>query len=130
MRDGVTAAGVRLSVAAVGCGRRGHVHRYRRCQRTQIFTPTQDQVNRQLRVVVSYTDDNGTNETVTSAATTVVGDFIAANAASQTRRPATQADDLIFGGGGNDTLNGLGGSDTHIDGGAGIDISTAATATA
>ncbi len=85
----------------------------------QIFTPTQNQVNRQLRVVVTYTDDNGTNETVTSAATTVVGDFIAANALSETLT-GNAGDDLIFGGGGTDTLNGLGGSDT-LDGGAGID---------
>jgi Ca2+-binding RTX toxin-like protein len=86
---------------------------------TQIFTPTQNQVNRQLRVVVSYTDDNGTNETVTSAATTVVGDFIAANAASQTLT-GNAGDDLIFGGGGNDTLIGLAGGDT-LDGGTGND---------
>jgi Ca2+-binding RTX toxin-like protein len=86
---------------------------------TQIFTPTQNQVNRQLRVVVSYTDDNGTNETVTSAATTVVGDFIAANAAAQALT-GNAGDDLIFGGGGNDTLNGGDGSDT-LDGGTGVD---------
>jgi len=83
------------------------------------FTPTQAQVNRQLRVVVTYTDDHGTTETVTSAATTVVGDFIPANAASQTLT-GNAGDDLILGGAGNDTLNGLGGGDT-LDGGAGTD---------
>src|SRR5262249_9705587 len=40
----------------------------------QTFTPTQAQVNRQLQVVVRYTDDQGTLETLTSAATTVTGD--------------------------------------------------------
>ena len=87
---------------------------------TELFTPGPGQVNRQLRVVVTYTDDNGTNETVISAATTVVGDFIAANALSQTLT-GNAGDDLIFGGGGNDTLNGLAGGDT-LDGGAGTDV--------
>ena len=84
------------------------------------FTPTQAQVDRELRVVVTYTDDQGTTETVSSAATTVVGDFIAANAAAQTLT-GNAGDDLILGGGGVDTLNGLAGSDT-LDGGAGADV--------
>jgi Ca2+-binding RTX toxin-like protein len=79
------------------------------------FTPTQAEVGHQLRVVVSYTDDLGTAETVTSAPTGI----IAANAASQTLN-GTAGDDLIFGGGGNDTLIGLAGSDT-LDGGTGND---------
>jgi Ca2+-binding RTX toxin-like protein len=83
------------------------------------FTPTQAEVGHQLRVVVSYTDDQGTAETVTSAATGIVGDFVPANAAAQTLT-GTAGDDLIFGGGGNDTINGLAGSDT-IDGGTGND---------
>ncbi len=83
------------------------------------FTPTQAEVGHQLRVVVSYTDDLGTAETVTSAPTGIVGDFIAANAASQTLT-GNAGDDLIFGGGGNDTLIGLAGSDS-LDGGTGND---------
>ena len=50
----------------------------------------------------------------------MVGDFIAANALSQTLT-GNAGDDLIFGGGGNDTLNGLAGGDT-LDGGAGTDV--------
>jgi len=83
------------------------------------FTPGADQVNRQLRVVVTYTDDQGTLETVTSAATTVVGDFIPENGAAQTLT-GNAGDDLILGGGANDTLIGLAGGDT-LDGGAGTD---------
>ncbi len=45
------------------------------------FTPTQDQVNRQLQVVTTYTDDNGTTHSVISAATVVTGDlFVGTNA--------------------------------------------------
>jgi Ca2+-binding RTX toxin-like protein len=84
-----------------------------------LFTPTQAEVGHQLRVVVSYTDDLGTAETVVSAPTGIVGDFIAANAAAQTLT-GNAGDDLIFGGGGSDTLNGLAGSDT-LDGGTGND---------
>src|SRR5262249_42229604 len=87
---------------------------------TQTFTPTQAQVNRELRVVVTYTDDHGTLETLTSAATTVTGDFIPANAAAQTLT-GTEGSDIILGGGGADTLNGLGGDDL-LDGGAGNDV--------
>jgi len=84
------------------------------------FTPTQAQVNRQLEVVVRYTDDHGTLETLTSAATTVTGDFIDPNAAGQVLT-GTNGQDIIFGGGGNDTLNGLG-EDDQLDGGTGNDI--------
>jgi len=87
---------------------------------TQTFTPTQAQVNRELRVVVTYTDDHGTLETLNSAATTVTGDFIPANAAAQTLT-GTEGSDIILGGGGADTLNGLGGDDL-LDGGAGNDV--------
>ena len=84
------------------------------------FTPGQGQVNRELRVVITYTDDHGTLETVTSAPTIVTGDFIAANAAGQ---PLTgnEGQDLIFGGGGGDIINGLG-EDDRLDGGTGGDI--------
>jgi len=83
------------------------------------FTPTQDQVNRQLRVVVTYTDDHGTTETVSSAPTTVTGDLIPANAAAQTLT-GTNGQDIIFGGAGADVINALGEND-NITGGTGND---------
>ena len=84
------------------------------------FTPTQAEVGHQLRVVVSYTDDHGTAETVTSAPTGIVGDFFNGNAAANTFN-GTAGDDLALGNGGDDTLNGLAGSDT-LNGGAGSDV--------
>jgi Ca2+-binding RTX toxin-like protein len=84
------------------------------------FTPTQAEVGHQLRVIVSYIDDQGTTETLTSAPTGPVGDFIDVNGAAQTLN-GNGGDDLIFGGGGNDTINGGAGSDT-LDGGTGADI--------
>ena len=66
---------------------------------SDVFTPGQDQVNRQLQVVVTFTDLQGHLETVTSDATGVVGDFIAANAAAQTLN-GSAGQDIIFGGGG------------------------------
>ena len=85
----------------------------------QTFTPTPLQVNRELRVVVTYTDDQGTVETVTSPATTVVGDFFAANGAAQTLL-GTEGQEIINGGGGADIISGFGENDI-IDGGTGID---------
>jgi Ca2+-binding RTX toxin-like protein len=85
----------------------------------QAFTPTEAQVNRQLRVVVSYIDDQGTPETITSAVTTVTGIAIPANAAAQ-MLTGTAGQDLLFGGDGADTLMGLGEADL-LDGGAGND---------
>jgi hypothetical protein len=84
------------------------------------FTPTQAQVNRQLRTVVTYVDGQGFNNTVTSAATTVTGDVIPANAAAQTLN-GTEGQDVISGGGGADTLNGLD-EDDLLDGGTGNDL--------
>ena len=85
----------------------------------QLFVPTQAQVGLRLRVVVTFVDDNGTTETVTSAATDVVGDLlIGTNAANNL--VGTAGEDHIFGQGGNDTINGLAGNDI-LDGGAGND---------
>jgi Ca2+-binding RTX toxin-like protein len=84
------------------------------------FTPTAAQVNRALRVVVSYTDDNGTAESVTSAATTVTGTVFAGGAGTQ-NFAGTEGDDIASGGAGNDLLNGLGGSDI-LSGDAGTDV--------
>ncbi|WP_460894891.1 peroxidase family protein, partial [Ramlibacter monticola] len=85
------------------------------------FTPTQDQVNRQLRVVATFVDDHGTTETLASIVpTTVTGDLIEPNALGQLLT-GTEGQDIIFGGGGNDTINALGENDV-VDGGAGNDI--------
>jgi Ca2+-binding RTX toxin-like protein len=92
---------------------------------TQKFTPGAGQVNRELRVVVSYTDLQGTLETLTSATSTVTGDFIPTNVAAQTLT-GTEGQDIILGGGGNDTLNGLG-EDDLLDGGTGDDLINAGT---
>ena len=85
----------------------------------QLFVPTQTQVGLRLRVVVTFVDDNGTTETVTSAATDVVGDLLTGTNAAN-NLVGTAGEDHIFGLGGNDTINGLGGSDI-LDGGAGND---------
>jgi Ca2+-binding RTX toxin-like protein len=74
------------------------------------FIPGQPQVNRALRVVVSYTDDHGTAESVTSAATGVTGDLFIGTAAANSWT-GTAGDDIARGGGGNDTLNGGNGND-------------------
>ncbi len=84
------------------------------------FTPTQDQVGLQLRVVVSYTDDGGTLEQVASAATEVVGDVAIGTAAGETLR-GTAGQDSLQGLGGNDSLIGLAGDDL-LQGGAGNDV--------
>ncbi|WP_137920036.1 peroxidase family protein [Hydrogenophaga sp. 2FB] len=85
----------------------------------QTFTPGAAQVNRELRLQVSFTDNGGTVETVTSAVTVVTGDSIPAAAAAQVLN-GTEGQDIIFGGGGADSINGLGENDI-IDGGAGAD---------
>ena len=85
----------------------------------QLFVPTQAQVGLQLRVVVTYTDDQGTVETVASAATQVVGDLIFGTNGPDTFI-GTDGQDEIFGQGGADILNGFGGNDL-LDGGAGND---------
>ena len=71
-------------------------------------------------MIVSYTDLRGTLETLTSATTTVTGDFIPANAAAQILT-GTEGQDIILGGDGADQLNGLG-EDDLLDGGAGDDL--------
>jgi Ca2+-binding RTX toxin-like protein len=85
----------------------------------QLFVPTQAQVGLQLRVLVTYTDDQGTVETVASAATQAVGDLIFGTNGPDTFI-GTDGQDEIFGQGGADILNGLAGNDL-LDGGAGND---------
>jgi Ca2+-binding RTX toxin-like protein len=74
------------------------------------FIPGQAQVNRALRVIVSYTDNHGTAESVTSAATGVTGDLFVGTDAANTWT-GTAGDDVARGAGGNDTLNAAGGND-------------------
>ena len=94
----------------------------------QQFIPLAAQIGRPLRAVVTYTDDSGFDETVTSAATAAVGDFITGNGQAN-NLSGTAFSDRIQGLGGADTLNGLGGSDVlegggggdALNGGAGVD---------
>src|SRR5262249_51155028 len=65
------------------------------------FTPRQAQVGQLLRVVVTFTDDHGTLETLMSAATGAVGDHIIGTAAA----------DILTGTAFDDWLEGLGGND-------------------
>ena len=85
----------------------------------QLFVPTQAQVGLLLRVVVSYVDDGGTPESVTSFATDVVGDLTFGDNVANTL-VGTAGQDEIFGQGGNDIITALGGNDI-LDGGLGND---------
>ncbi|MCC7282643.1 MAG: hypothetical protein IT556_09690 [Acetobacteraceae bacterium] len=84
------------------------------------FTPTQAQVNQMLRVMVSFTDDEGGAEAVASAPTIVVGDLFVGTAAANLFN-GTEGDDNAQGLGGADTLIGNGGDDI-LDGGAQNDV--------
>jgi Ca2+-binding RTX toxin-like protein len=84
------------------------------------FTPAQAQVNQLLRVVVSFTDDEGAQEARISAPTIVVGDLFVGTAAANVLN-GTEGQDNAQGLGGADTLNGFG-EDDLLDGGAGNDI--------
>ncbi|UPT61165.1 MAG: hypothetical protein M0D54_11920 [Hyphomonadaceae bacterium JAD_PAG50586_4] len=86
----------------------------------QQFIVAAAQIGRPLRAIVTYTDDFGTNETVTSAATDPVGDFITGTNAANIIT-GTAFSDRIMGLNGADTLNGAGGADV-LEGGAGGDI--------
>lgn len=78
------------------------------------------QVNHQVRVLVSYTDNRGTLEQVASAATAAVITSVLMGTNSGNTLNGTEFDDHILGLGGNDILNGHGGNDI-LDGGAGND---------
>ncbi|WDM86109.1 heme peroxidase [Pseudomonas asiatica] len=88
------------------------------------FTPGFEQGNRQLRVVVSYTDAFGTLESLTSVATAAVvppaGVVLVGTAGANTLTGGA-GNDTLSGLGGNDVLNGLGGAD-QLFGGDGNDI--------
>ncbi len=83
------------------------------------FTPTQVQVGRILRVMVSFTDGAGNSENLISEPTSVVGDLFTGTAAANLFT-GTAGDDRALGLAGNDNLIGGLGSDT-IDGGIGND---------
>ncbi|HYS27287.1 MAG TPA: peroxidase family protein [Vicinamibacterales bacterium] len=85
----------------------------------QTFTPAQAQVNGILRVVVSYTDNHGTRESVTSGATGVVGDVFVGTPGADTYN-GTAGRDKVSGLGGADILNTGAGADV-VDGGDGDD---------
>jgi Ca2+-binding RTX toxin-like protein len=83
------------------------------------YTPVQADVLGVLRVVVTFTDDGGTTETLFSAATSQVGDHITGNG-NNNNLSGTPFDDWIEGLGGADVLSGLAGDDL-LSGGAGND---------
>jgi len=83
------------------------------------FTPTQAQVNQQLRVVATFADDLGSTESIASDPTIVVGDLYVGTGGNNTFN-GTAGDDNASGLGGNDTLNGNNGNDI-LNGGAGTD---------
>jgi len=84
------------------------------------FIPGQAQVNRVLRVAVTFVDNHGTGEAIVSAPSGVVGDLFVGTAAADTYN-GTAGRDNISGLAGNDTLSGTAGNDT-IAGGPGDDI--------
>jgi Ca2+-binding RTX toxin-like protein len=75
------------------------------------FSPAQAQVNRILRVVVSFIDNHGTGESVTSGVTGVTGDVFV----------GTPNTDVFNGTAGRDNASGLGGDDV-LNTGAGDDV--------
>jgi len=95
------------------------------------FTPQQAQVNRFLRVVVSFTDNHGTAESVTSAPTGVVGDVFVGTpdsdnyngTAGRDNASGVGGDDILRGNAGDDILDG-GDGDDQIFGGLGNDTIT------
>ena len=86
---------------------------------TPTYRPTADDVGRTLRVVLRFTDNHGTLETLTSAPTGVVGDvFVGTDAADNFT--GTAGRDNASGAGGDDVLSTLGGDDI-VAGDAGDD---------
>jgi len=86
---------------------------------TQVFTPTVDNANRQLRVRVSFIDNHGTGEAVVSAAT-ATGNLVFVGTPAGDNFVGTNAAETAFGLGGDDSLTMNGGADI-ADGGDGND---------
>ncbi|MGF6690165.1 Ca2+-binding RTX toxin-like protein [Metapseudomonas resinovorans] len=84
------------------------------------FTPGAGQVGQMLRVVASFTDDQGFANSRVSAATAVIGGTFNGDGGNNTLL-GTAGDDVMNGGGGNDTLNAGAGND-FLSGGAGNDV--------
>ncbi|MDH1561110.1 heme peroxidase [Pseudomonas chengduensis] len=83
------------------------------------FTPTAAQAGQQIRVVVRYTDNGNTLESLTSAATAVLAGIMVMTTFGGTMA-GTSGSEMMLGSGGDDILNGMGGDDT-LEGGAGND---------
>ncbi|WP_028626486.1 peroxidase family protein [Metapseudomonas resinovorans] len=83
------------------------------------FTPGAAQLGLMLRVVASFTDDQGFANTRASEATAVIGGTFNGDAGNNTLT-GTAGDDVMNGGGGNDKLNAGAGNDV-MTGGAGND---------
>ncbi|WP_280352884.1 calcium-binding protein [Pseudomonas sp. BN414] len=87
---------------------------------TANFTPGAAQAGLFLRVVTSYVDDSGFNNSVASAATGLVGALFSGGVGADTFL-GTVGDDIANGGDGNDVLWGALGNDT-LNGDAGDDF--------
>ncbi|MFC5708257.1 peroxidase family protein [Aeromonas eucrenophila] len=87
----------------------------------ETFTTGLAQAGLQLRVVVSYIDGFGAQETVISAATVAVSGVVLTGTDAPNILTGTAGNDVLIGLGGNDVLNGLAGID-QLFGGAGDDI--------
>lgn len=93
------------------------------------FAPGQDQVGKQLRVMVLYSDQRGFNTVLESLAGPVVGDLligsdganVLAGTAVQDRIEGRGGNDSLYGHEGDDELLGEAGNDT-LNGGAGADV--------
>ncbi|WP_280283001.1 calcium-binding protein, partial [Pseudomonas sp. BN415] len=84
------------------------------------FTPGALQVGLMLRVVASFTDDQGFANQAASAATAVIGGTFNGDGGNNILT-GTAGDDVMNGGGGDDTLNAGAGND-FLSGGAGNDV--------
>ncbi|PTT05986.1 calcium-binding protein, partial [Pseudomonas sp. HMWF006] len=84
------------------------------------FAPTSAQFGQQVRVLTTYTDNNGTVEQLTSDPTEAVGRFIEGTNFFSNTLNGTNYQDILMGYSGNDVLNGGLGSDL-LDGGSGND---------
>jgi Ca2+-binding RTX toxin-like protein len=84
-----------------------------------IFEPTSTQFGQQLRVITTYTDNNGTVENLTSDPSEAVGRFIEGTNFVNILT-GTNYQDILMGYSGNDVLNGGLGADL-LDGGNGND---------
>jgi Ca2+-binding RTX toxin-like protein len=83
------------------------------------FVPAQAQVNQIVRVIITFTDQNGNVERIVSAPTGGIGDLF--NGTIGSDNPVMTAfDDILNGNDGADILNGLDGTDI-LNGGAGDD---------